>query len=597
MNDPPHSRSLNHIPERRVGRRHPPVLAPPLLLGSFIALVGCATEPGTAPTPEAPPLKPTAAAVEGFRWSSATPESQGMCGSIKQLGCTKTLLNVWNGIRDPRYNTKRFLVIRNDKVIYDRGGTLPYFVYSANKGLLGAPTLVYAMNRCGVGLTDRVSSWLAHGEGARWESEFPWTDITVEHLATHTSGICDYGNSSSVCSNENPGWQSTYGKADIGGAKWVYPNDAFTISRAESEQNRQPALAPGSTLEYSNVGSILLNYVVQRACGQKLTDIFDLYIKQPGMGSVVRPAVITTDDGQVFNQSTGVGKWTGIDGASVLRLAGRLGIWENRNVQPVRLWNLVTKTGGNIPAAAAAGWGVVFENNSKNMWTKSAGYRRLSLEMFGHGGNYSTIFFNDPLTGTMVIRQGENNAKGASYLTRNGCAPGWTGTSPTCTPGTDWSNNYNMASGTLGSNFVAPRKKVVEPLQQAFFFPPPFCRMVFAGGARVDNVTNEYTSAMEGTSIDLVAEIRTNPREGAGSSVADKVEFYKESGAGPPEFVGNGTLVPGTSPAQYQLLYNAGSHGAVSEVRTYFANCVARSTVDGTKKVPSYSRPVRVRRL
>jgi hypothetical protein len=35
----------------------------------------------------------------------------------------------------------------------------------------------------------------------------------------------------------------------------------------------------------------------------------------------------------------------------------------------------------------------------------------------------------------------------------------------------------------------------------------------------------------------------------------------------------------------------------VDEVRTYFANCVAKSTQDGTKKVPSYSRPVRVRRL
>jgi hypothetical protein len=79
--------------------------------------------------------------------------------------------------------------------------------------------------------------------------------------------------------------------------------------------------------------------------------------------------------------------------------------------------------------------------------------------------------------------------------------------------------------------------------------------------------------------------------------VADKVEFYKEGGAGAPEYIGNGTLVPATSPAQYQLSYNAQSHGAVDEIRTYFANCVARSTQDPLKRVQSYSRPVRVRRL
>src|ERR671914_786729 len=85
---------------------------------------------------------------------------------------------------DPRHNTKRFLVIRNDRIIYDRGGTLAYPVYSASKGLLGAPTLVHAMSQCGVGLKDPVSRWLAHGDGARWATEWPWTDITVEHLAT-----------------------------------------------------------------------------------------------------------------------------------------------------------------------------------------------------------------------------------------------------------------------------------------------------------------------------------------------------------------------------------------------------------------------------
>lgn len=187
----------------------------------------------------------------GFQWGSATPESQGMCGTSKQLGCTKTLLDIWNVLRNPIHNTKRFLVIRNDRVIYSEGTARPFYAYSASKALLGAPTLVHAMSRCGVGLTDRAATWLGHGDGARWLNDAPWTDITVEHLATHTSGVCDYASSSTVCRDEYPGWQSAYDKARGGGTTYVYPRDLFTVARAKAEQNREPALAPGSVFTYS----------------------------------------------------------------------------------------------------------------------------------------------------------------------------------------------------------------------------------------------------------------------------------------------------------------------------------------------------------
>lgn len=557
--------------------------------------LGCTTsEPTTAP--EAIPPVSAAVATTGFSWKSATPESQGMCGSVKQLGCTKTLTDLWNGISDPKYNTKRLLVIRNDRVIFDKGGTLYYHAYSASKGLLGAPTLVYAMSRCGVQLSDPASRWLAQGDGARWGTDYPWRDITIEALATHTSGVCSNTNTSAVCSNESPGWQAAYSRADGGGTKYVYPGDAFTIARARVEQNREPALAPGSMFEYTDVGHALMNYAVQRACGQKLTDIYDQYIKQAGMGSPRGAALIYTDEGQVFNQSSGVARWKGRDGAAVLRLAGRRGIWDNRNVEPVRYWSALTAITGNLPAAAAAGYGVIYGNNSTDLWTQSAGHRRLAPEMFGHGGNYSNVFLNDPLTSTIIVRQGENNANGASYLTLNGCAPGWTGTAPTCKTGQDWSNNWNVSSAVVNSSTVGPRIKVLEPLQEAFFFPPPYCRMTSAADQLVNDVTDVYDTPAGAGTIDLSAEIQVDPREGVGSSMADKVEFYEEDGGTPPQLIGTGTLVAGSDPARYQLSYDAAGHGVVGDVRTYFANCVARSVQDKSKKVPSYSRPVRVRR-
>ena len=315
------------------------------------------------------------------------------------------------------------------------------------------------------------------------------------------------------------------------------------------------------------------------------------------MGSPLGPAVIYTDSARQFNQSAGIARWKGRDGAAVLRLAARRGIWDNRNVEPVKYWDAVTKITGNVPAAAALGRGVVFSNNSANKWTQSAGHQRLSPETFGHDGAHSTIFMDDPLTSTIIVRQGQEAAAGAGYLTQNGCSPGWTGTAPTCAAGTDWSNNWNVATSSPDSPDVGPRKLVFEPLQEAFFFPPPFCRMTSAAGTAVDNTTDVYDSPAGAATIDLVAEIAVNPREGEGSSVADKVEFYKESSGAPPAYIGDGMLIEGSSPAQYRLSYSADSHGSAGEVNTYFANCVARSVQDATKKVPSYSRPVRVRRL
>jgi CubicO group peptidase (beta-lactamase class C family) len=575
-------------------------MRPPWLL--LALALGCSAEsaappPPEAPTPEAPtPEGPEPAPTTAFSWGSATPESQGMCGSTRQLGCTTTLDQIWTTISASKHNTKRFVVIRNDKVIYDRGGNEPYFSYSASKGLLGAPTLVYAMSKCGLGLKDPAGKWLGHGEGARWSTDYPWKDITIEHLATHTSGVCDYENTGAVCGDENPGWQRDFEVAKQGGPDRGYPQDAFTIARVKSEQNSEPALPPGSVYEYSNVGHALLNYAVQRACGQSLAEIYDSYIRQPGMGSAVRPALIHTDDGRQFHQSTGTAKWNGLDGAAVLRLAGRLGIWENRNIEPVRYWHELTKGEGNVAVAAAASRGVIYELNARDTWTQAPGFLRLSPETFGHGGNYSTLFLNDPLTSTIILRQGEGNANGASYLTSNGCAPGWTGTAPVCKEGTDWSNNWNLPAGELGASRIGVREMVVEPVQQAFFFPPPFCRITSAGGQPVDRTTDVYSSPSNAPTIDLLAEIQVNPREGEGSSTVDRVEFYKEAEGFAPQHIGNGTLVEGTNPPQYQLSYSADSHGAAGEVRTYFANCVGRSVQDGSKQVPSYSRPVRVRR-
>ena len=98
--------------------------------------VGCgASDPPTGP--QAPPTVTTATtSTTGFRWIVATPESQGMCGSTLQLGCTKTLDDIWASISNPIHNTLRFVVTRNDRLVYNKGASIRYRAYSSNKGLL-----------------------------------------------------------------------------------------------------------------------------------------------------------------------------------------------------------------------------------------------------------------------------------------------------------------------------------------------------------------------------------------------------------------------------------------------------------------------------
>src|SRR5919112_970037 len=99
----------------------------------LVLSVGCGTESQSpdlaAPADSAADSVPNAPTV-AFAWGSATPESQGMCGSTLQLGCTSTLEQIWTAISDRKHNSKRFAVIRNDMVVYDQGGTEPYYSYS-----------------------------------------------------------------------------------------------------------------------------------------------------------------------------------------------------------------------------------------------------------------------------------------------------------------------------------------------------------------------------------------------------------------------------------------------------------------------------------
>ena len=245
-------------------------------------------------------------------------------------------------------------------MIFDRGIAKPYSAYSSSKGLLGGPTLVHAMSRCGVGLGDRglhlagprrrrpLGPASSRGPTSRWSTS-PAT----------RAGVCDYEDASTVCRDEYAGMADGLRQGAGGGPAYVYPLDLFTVARARAEQNRRAGLDAGHTWQYSNVGHALLNYVVQRACGQSLTDIYQQLHPPGGHGRADRGAGDLQRRGPgVQSKHRASSSGTGSMGRRCCGWPTRAGIWDNRNVEPVADWNRLTRITGNIAAAAALGWGV-----------------------------------------------------------------------------------------------------------------------------------------------------------------------------------------------------------------------------------------------
>ncbi len=121
--------------------------------------------------------------------------------------------------------------------------------------------------------------------------KFPEVKITIRQLATHTSSIVD---------NEFYGSRNYYLKAgqNLQGVKMTFEDDQ-TFNASDSLISIRTYLenvltengkwnkesfsenSPGSIYEYSNVGTALAAYIIERATGQSFRDFTRQYILEP----------------------------------------------------------------------------------------------------------------------------------------------------------------------------------------------------------------------------------------------------------------------------------------------------------------------------
>src|SRR5262245_6368846 len=120
-------------------------------------------------------------APQAFDWEAASPESQSVSG--------RALEDLRN--RLAARNTKAFLVVRNDRLIFewyapDHSAAAKHYTASMAKAIVGGLSISVALTDRRLALDDLVSTYVP-----QWKSDPRKSRITIRQLGSHTSGLED----------------------------------------------------------------------------------------------------------------------------------------------------------------------------------------------------------------------------------------------------------------------------------------------------------------------------------------------------------------------------------------------------------------------
>ncbi len=328
---------------------------------------------------------------ENFVWQTASPESQGM--STPKLDVVRDTLAA--------RGTKTFLVVRHDRIVYewyapDYSPTKRHYTASLAKALVGGVSLMVALNDGRLAVDDPawkyIPTWKGHAEKSQ---------ITVRHLATHSSGIED-AEAGGLPHDRLPGWK---------GAFWKREPDPFSIARDEA-----PVIfPPGSDYAYSNPGMAMLAYAVTASLavgGAPQSDIQTLLRER-----VMKPIGVPDDewsigykvgyevDGLTLYANWGGGSYTARAAARLGRLMLRVGDWEGEPlVAPEWVQKAVMYAGTSLPDRPAGnpqpGSGLGWWTNFDGVWAD------VPRDAFAGAGAGNQILLVIPSLDLIIVRNG-----------------------------------------------------------------------------------------------------------------------------------------------------------------------------------------------
>ncbi len=326
-------------------------------------------------------------ARSSWEWASAAPESQGMSPTA--------LESAWAVLKDRQ--TTALLVIRHDRIVFERyapgfGRTKPHSTASLAKALVGGVGLMVAMGDGRIKPDDLASRYVP-----QWRDDPKRREITVRHLATHTSGIED-AEADGLPHDRLTGWKGDFWK------RLPPPNDPFTLARDQA-----PVLdIPGTRERYSNPGMAMLGYCLTaslRGTDENLRSLLNRQIMGPlgvpvaewsmGYGSV------TTVDGLPLVATWGGGSYSPNAVARVGRLMLHRGEWEGRRlIAPAVVDSALSLS--KTPGHSGLGWWVNRTTEGARRW-KSA-----PEDAFGGAGAGHQFLLVVPSLDLIVVRNGQN---------------------------------------------------------------------------------------------------------------------------------------------------------------------------------------------
>jgi len=335
--------------------------------------------------------------TQSFQWQTADPQSQGMAKSRL------------DAIRDDleKHATKIFLVVRNDRVVYewyasDFSAAKPHYTASLAKGMIAGNSLVLAMQDGKIRPTDLASKYVP-----QWASDPRKSRITVAQLATHTSGLDDANDKAHDLTKHEqlPGWM---------GAFWRQDPDPFTLSRDQC-----PVIyEPGERVSYSNPGIAMLTYCVTAA----IKDGPHKDVRSLLRDRLFRPIGIGDKE-----WSCGYGKTYDIDGlklvgswggaaftASAAARVGRLllhdGNWDGNQLLDARIVQECTHYPGPVPHNQWEGTGS--PRPGFGWWNNlDKGWNGVPRDAFCGAGAGQQYLFVVPSLNLVVVRNGGNMEK------------------------------------------------------------------------------------------------------------------------------------------------------------------------------------------
>ncbi|HLJ92810.1 MAG TPA: serine hydrolase [Gemmataceae bacterium] len=295
-----------------------------------------------------------------------------------------------------RRKTRAFLVIRNDRIIYewygaDHGPTKKHGAASLSKATVVGLALALLLSDGKLQLDTRVADLVP-----AWNTDGRKRRITLRQLGSHTSGLAD-AEQDRLPHAKLTGWKGDFWK------QLDSANDPFTLAR-----DHAPVLfEPGTRLQYSNPGIAMLGYAITTA----LKDAPQKDIRTLLRDRVMRPIGVTDSDWSVGYGKTfrvdglplvagwGGGSYTARALAGIGRLLLREGDWDGQRILSKEAVRQVTGDAG-LPGHCGMGF-----------WTNGDGrYSELPRDTYYGAGAGDQLLIVIPSLNLIVVRNGETLA-------------------------------------------------------------------------------------------------------------------------------------------------------------------------------------------